>query len=84
MLGQCAPRHRIMNPRIDLSLPGERKNELTIQLRVRGDGRTYFYARRWVPPEIRNNARNPYVTCRLGTVGEQQARRAAYAWNRRI
>src|SRR5258708_6620241 len=74
----------MMFRRIDLSLPGERRNELTIQLRARADGHTYFYARRWLPPELRKNARNPYVTCCLGTTDEQQARRAAYVWNRRI
>jgi integrase len=73
-----------MFPRIDLSLPGERRNELTMQLRERVDGRTYFYARRWLPLELRKNARNPYVTCCLGTTDEQEARRAAYVWNRRI
>jgi integrase len=55
-----------------------------MQLRARADGHSYFYARRWLPPELRKNARNPYVTCCLGTTDEQQARRAAYVWNRRI
>ena len=31
-----------MFPRIDLSLPGERRSELTMQLRVRADGRSVY------------------------------------------